>query len=199
MTAEDVVCIPSPSTSDQLGSRHLLRLRAFVAGTLLLTPVPAWSGEPETPTAFKAPWWGPESAVLYTGFYGIRGPQKFEDAFAGLEFRGGTFWWELRLMTGALAASDGNFFVYAGVLADVPVWEVVHLILSFAPGLGGSGTDHNLGIPLDFRSTAEISVRITAGTRLGVSFSHMSNGSFAAPNPGVETFSLTLTVLALPY
>jgi hypothetical protein len=116
-----------------------------------------------------------------------------------LEFRGGPFWWELRLMSGALAASDGNFFVYAGVLADVPVWTVVHLILSFAPGLGASGTDHALGIPLDFRSTAEISVRITAATRLGVSFSHMSNGKFAAPNPGVETLSLTITVLALPY
>jgi hypothetical protein len=189
----------SPWPSDTLGCQHLSKLRAFVAGILLLAAVPAWCSEQESPAAFKAPWWGPESAVLYGGFYGIRGPQKWEDAVTGLEFRGGTFWWELRLMVGALAASDGNVFVYAGVLADVPVANFLHLILSFAPGVGASGTDHQLGIPLDFRSTAEISVRLTAETRLGVSFSHISNGKLAAPNPGVETLSLTLTVLALPY
>jgi len=198
-TAEDVACIPSPSTTNKLGSRHLSKLRAFVAGTLLLAAVPAWCSGPESPVAFQAPWWGPESSVLYAGFYGIRGPQKWEDAVAGLEFRGGPFWWQLRLMAGALAASDGNFFVYAGLLADVPVANFLHFILSFAPGLGASGTDHQLGIPLDFRSTAEISVRLTAETRLGISFSHISNGKLASPNPGVETLSLTLTVLALPY
>jgi lipid A 3-O-deacylase len=137
--------------------------------------------------------------VLYGGFYGLRGPQKWDDIFTGLEFRGGPFWWELRLITGALAASDGNFFAYVGVLADVPVWNLIHFILSFAPGYSSSGTDHYLGFPLIFRSTAEISFRLTDGTRLGVSFSHMSNGKLATPNPGVETLSLTLTVLALPY
>jgi lipid A 3-O-deacylase len=102
-------------------------------------------------------------------------------------------------MAGALAASDGNVYGYIGVIADVPVQHVVHLILSFAPGLSASGNDHYLGIPLDFRSTAEVAFAITPGARLGVSFSHMSNGKLAAPNPGVETLSLTLTVLALPY
>ena len=115
------------------------------------------------------------------------------------EIRGGPFWWQFRLISGALAASDGNFFAYAGVLLDIPAWSVLHLILSFAPGFSASGTNHYLGFPLIFRSSAEISFRITEGTRLGISFSHMSNGKLAAPNPGVETLSLTVTVLALPY
>lgn len=102
-------------------------------------------------------------------------------------------------MAGALSASDGNVYAYLGVLADLPAGRVVHFILSFAPGLSVSGTDHYLGIPLIFRSTAEVSFAITQGARLGVSFSHMSNGKIAAPNPGVETLSLTLTVFALPY
>jgi len=177
----------------------LLRLRASVAASLLLAAPLAQGSEPQASSGFTAPWFGPESAVLYGGFYGLRGPTKWEDIFTGLEFRGGPFWWELRLITGALAASDGNFFAYFGVLADVPVWNLIHFILSFAPGYSSSGTDHYLGFPLIFRSTAEISFRITDGTRLGVSFSHMSNGKLAAPNPGVETLSLTVTVLALPY
>jgi len=177
----------------------LLRLRAFVAGTLLLATPLAWGAEPGAATAFTAPWWGPESSVSYGGFYGLRGPQKWEDIFTGLEIRGGPFWWQFRVMAGALAASDGNFFTYAGVLVDVPGWNVVDLVLSLAPGYSSSGTDHYLGFPLIFRSTVEIAFRITEGTRLGISFSHMSNGKLAAPNPGVETLSLTLTVLALPY
>ena len=175
-------------------------LRAFAAGALLLAALPAWcSDDGSSASTFRAPWWGPEASVLYAGFYGLRGPQKWEDAFAGLELRAGRFWWELHLMSGALAASDGNAFVYLGVLADVPVANVLHLILSFAPGASSSGTDHYLGFPLIFRSTAEVSLAITPRTRLGISFSHMSNGKLAAPNPGVETLSLTLTVLALPY
>jgi hypothetical protein len=191
--------IASPARCDRLGSRGLLTLRAFVAGILLLGALPAQAAEDGTPASgFRAPWWGPESSVLYGGFYGLRGPQKWEDVFAGLEIRGGPFWWELRLITGALAASDGNAFAYVGVLADMPI-SFVHLIVSFAPGASSSGTDHYLGFPLIFRSTAEIAFAITPRTRLGISFSHMSNGKLAAPNPGVETLSLTFTVLALPY
>ena len=177
----------------------MLKLRASVAGIFLLAAPLAWGGEPVASSAFTAPWWGPESAVLYGGFYGVRGPQKWVDVFTGLEIRGGPFWWQFRLISGALAASDGNFFAYAGVLLDIPAWSVLHLILSFAPGFSASGTNHYLGFPLIFRSSAEISFRITEGTRLGISFSHMSNGKLAAPNPGVETLSLTVTVLALPY
>jgi hypothetical protein len=177
----------------------LNRLRASVAGVLLFAVPLAWGGEPPDSKAFTAPWFGPESAVLYGGFYGLRGPDKWDDVFTGLEVRGGPFWWQFRLMLGELAASDGNFFAYAGVLVDVPAWNVLHLILSFAPGYSQSGTDHYLGFPLIFRSTLEISLRITDGTRLGLSFSHMSNGKLATPNTGVETLSLTVTVLALPY
>ena len=177
----------------------MLPLRAFVASAVLLAAQPAWCGDEAGPSAFKAPWWGPETAALYAGFYGLRGPQVWNDAFVGLEVRGGSFWWELHLMSGALAASDGNVYGYIGVIADVPVFHILHLILSFAPGISASGTDHYLGFPLIFRSTAEVALAITQGARLGVSFSHMSNGKLATPNTGVETLSLTLTVLALPY
>ncbi len=176
----------------------MLTLRAFAAGTVLLVALPAWCGE-EAVGVSRPRWWIPEAAVLSTGFYGLRGPQKWDDGFTGLEVRASPFWWELRFMLGALGASDGNMHVYLGVLADLPAGHIVHLILSFAPALSASGTDHYLGYPLIFRSTVEVSFAITEGSRLGLSFSHLSNGKLAAPNPGVETLSLTLTVFAVPY
>ncbi|MGO9832402.1 MAG: acyloxyacyl hydrolase [Myxococcaceae bacterium] len=177
----------------------MLTLRALVAGALLLGALPAWCSDEGALQSFEAPWWGPHSAVLYTGFYGLRGPEEWGDAFFGLELRGGHLWWELRLMAGALSASDGSAYFYLGVLADLPIAKVLHVILSFAPGGYSPGTDHQLGYPLIFRSAAELSFDITPSFRLGVGASHMSNGKLAHQNTGVETLSLTLTFLALPY
>jgi hypothetical protein len=173
-------------------------LRALLASLVLLAPSVVWAVEDAASTPFNAPWWGPESTTLYAGFFGLRSPDQWDNALVGLEVRGGSFWWDLHVMSGALAASDGSAYFYFGALADVPV-SVVHFILSFAPGLYAAGMDHNLGFPLIFRSTAEISFAVADGLRFGVSFSHLSNGGLAHANPGIETLSLTVTVFALPY
>ena len=136
---------------------------------------------------------------MYAGYYGLRGPQQWNDAFIGLEIRGGSFWWDLHVMSGALAASDGSAYFYLGIIADIPVGDVVHLMLSFAPGAYAAGSTHDLGFSLIFRSTAAASFAVIPGVWFGLSFSHMSNGKLAHQNPGVETLSVTVTVLALPY
>jgi len=177
----------------------VLTLRGLVAGAILLSALPAWCSDEEGTRAFTAPWWGLDSATMYAGFYGLRGPQAWDEGLLGLELRAGHFWWELRLMTGALAASDGSAYFYAGLLADIPIANVLHVILSIAPGLYSPGSVHQLGFPLIFRSTVELSVSVSHLVRLGVSASHMSNAKLAFQNPGVESLSLTLTVLALPY
>lgn len=102
-------------------------------------------------------------------------------------------------MSGVVGAGDGSAYFYGGVLADLKAADIVHFVLSFAPGLYFAGANHNLGFPLIFRSTGEFSLAVTPGTRVGISFSHLSNGKLAQPNPGVETLSLTLTFLMMPY
>jgi hypothetical protein len=171
-------------------------LRVLAASAALLTAPPAWCVDARP---FSAPWWGPESEVLYLGSFGLREPAQPSDVFMGLEIRAGRFWWELHLMSGVLGAGDGSAFFYAGVLADLQLADIVHLVLSVAPGLYVAGEGHHLGFPLIFRSTGEFAFAITPSTRVGISFSHLSNGKLATPNPGVETLSLTLTFLMLPY
>jgi hypothetical protein len=174
-------------------------LRALVASATLLATPAAWCADEGAPPAFTAPWWGPEAAVLTVGTFGLRAPRQPNALLAGLEIRGGPFFWELRLMSGVLAAADGSAYVYLGVLMDFPANELIHFVVSFSPGLYHAGFDHNLGLPLIFRSAGEIAFAVTASTRVGVSFSHMSNGTLAKPNGGVETLSLTLTFLTTPY
>lgn len=173
-------------------------LRALLASAVLLVAPEAWGGDEDHPLSLPAPWWRPEAAVLSGGSFGLRSPHQPNDPFIGLEIRGGAFWWQLRLMGGALGAEDGSAYLYFGLMADLPVADIVHVVLSFAPGLYHGGTDHNLGYPLIFRSAGEIAFDVAPRTRVGICFSHMSNGKLASPNPGVETLALTLTFLALP-
>ena len=173
-------------------------LRALLASAVLFTALPAWCAGEERPAPFTAPWWGPEVAVLSIGSFGLHSPHHPNNPFVGLEIRGGPFWWQMRMLGGVLGAEDGSGYIYLGVLADMPV-DIVHFVLSFSTGLYHGGVDHDLGLPLIFRSAGEIAFDVAPRVRVGVSVSHMSNGKLASPNPGVETLALTLTFLALPY
>ena len=172
-------------------------VRAVVASAVVLSASGAWCADPGRPGQFQAPWWGPEAAVLSFGSFGLRHPPV--DPFAALEVRAGSFFWYLHLMSGVLGAEDGSGYVYLGVALDFPAADVIDFVLSFAPGLYHAGPNHNLGYPLIFHSSVEVAFTVAPGFRLGLAFSHMSNGKLATPNPGVETLSLTFTFLALPY
>jgi len=54
--------------------------------------------------------------------------------------------------------------------------------------------NRDLGSPIEFRSSLEVSRRIVSPVRLLVSFSHLSNGGLTHHNPGVETLMLGLEV-----
>jgi len=172
-------------------------LRAVVASAVMLSASSALCADAERPGQFQAPWWGPEAAVLSFGSFGLRHPPS--DPFAALEVRAGSFFWYLHLMSGVLGAEDGSAYFYVGVALDFPAADILDFVLSFAPGLYHAGPNHNLGYPLIFHSAVEVAVTLAPRLRLGLAFSHMSNGKLASPNPGIETLSVTLTFLALPY
>ena len=85
-----------------------------------------------------------------------------------------------------------EFYAAVGVLADLELgrgWV-------FTPGFGGgyynaaSGLD--LGFDAQFRSSLELSRRFRNGSRLGLAFSHVSNGSLGDKNPGTETIGVNV-------
>ena len=65
---------------------------------------------------------------------------------------------------------------------------------SFAAGLYSAGNGPDLGHTLEFRSGATLGMRSYGGTRIGISFHHVSNGDLGRRNPGAETLGLTMTV-----
>jgi hypothetical protein len=102
--------------------------------------------------------------------------------------------WRLRPSLGIEAARDGESLVYAAVERDFaigPCWII-------SPGLGvGSFRDGamlELGSSLQFRSALALSYRLHNEWRIGLAFSHLSNGGVAERNPGTEQLSLTVSM-----
>lgn len=93
------------------------------------------------------------------------------------------------------AGLDVNFdyggMVYAGVLMDIYLGRRIVVTPNFAPGFYWEADGKDLGYPLEFRSSLEISYRFDNRSRLGVSVSHISNASLSDNNPGTELIMLT--------
>jgi hypothetical protein len=94
-------------------------------------------------------------------------------------------------LSGIMANSDGGLFFYVGLLYDIPVSSYLYITPSFSPGFYYKSNSKELGFTLNFRSQLEISLKFDNDFRLGVSFNHISNGTFGYINPGVESLALS--------
>ena len=94
-------------------------------------------------------------------------------------------------LSGIMANSDGGFFLYLGLLYDIPVSRFLYVTPSFSPGIYYKSSSKELGFALNFRSQLEISVKFENSFRFGLSFNHISNGTLGRTNPGVESLALS--------
>ncbi len=93
----------------------------------------------------------------------------------------------IRPLMGLMGTTDGNLYIYGGLAFDIFVGKYVVITPSFAPGVyfqGKHGKD--LGFPLEFRSSLELSGVVHKKSRVGVQFYHISNASLGSKNPGTE-------------
>jgi lipid A 3-O-deacylase len=151
-----------------------------LATALLLASVPAWSEQPI-------------SVVVATGQYGFR-PEVARGLGLDLEVRPAWRWNGFRPVAGVLTGSGGGAYVYTGFIFEVPLPGGLRLGPGFAPGLVLANGGRDLGSPIEFRSSLELSASSGDALRLGVTFSHISNARLGDHNPGVETLMLTLAV-----
>jgi hypothetical protein len=99
--------------------------------------------------------------------------------------------------TGAMVNSQGAFYVYGGLRADMPLgsspWE---LSIQFAPGIYSHGDKgFKLGGPVEFRSGIEVSRQLGGPGdnrgRVGLMLFHISNAHIYTHNPGSESLVIT--------
>ena len=110
-----------------------------------------------------------------------------------IEFRNGEkIYKELRPFYGMMITSDSSNYIYAGLLADIPLSDRIVFTPSFAPGYYDQGDGKDLGKSFpEFKSQIELSYKFDFGGRLGLSLDHISNASTGDTNPGIENLTLT--------
>ena len=65
---------------------------------------------------------------------------------------------------------------------------------SFGAGFYNDGSGKKLGNDIQFRTSVEVSYELKNNSRIGISFSHISNANLGDKNPGVEILSLSYHV-----
>lgn len=91
-----------------------------------------------------------------------------------------------RPLIGVMATTKGSGYFYTGIAFDIFFTSHIVFTPSFAPGIYIKGGGMELGFPLEFRSSAEISYRFNNKSRIGGMFYHISNASLGFKNPGTE-------------
>jgi hypothetical protein len=93
-----------------------------------------------------------------------------------------------------MGTGKGAFYGYFGVGFDINFAGNFVLTPSAAAGYFESGDGISLGSWWEFRTGAELALRLPADRRLGVGFYHMSNAGLGKENPGAELVTVIMTI-----
>ena len=130
---------------------------------------------------------GSELAVS-VGSYDVATTKATE---AGVEYRLRSRAWGLVPAFGATANDDGAFWAYGGLLRPFRVAPGWRLAPGFAVALYKEGsTGKDLGGPIEFRSSIELSRRFAGGSSLGLVVYHLSHARLYDDNPGSNSVVL---------
>ena len=127
--------------------------------------------------------------ALSAGAYDIAKTRSIE---GGVEYRFRSRGWELVPAVGGAVTEDGAFWAYAGLRRPFRVGPGWRLTPGFAVALYEEGsTGKDLGGPVEFRSSLELSRRLAGGSSLGLAVYHLSNASIYDDNPGSNSVILS--------
>lgn len=118
----------------------------------------------------------------------------FDDKTAGdfrIEYTSGTpLFGPFKSLIVAELTEDASFYAGAGIYIDYLPHKNIYIKPSFVIGIYGEGSGKDLGDGSIFRSQLEIGYQFDSLQRIGISFSHLSNGGQDKNNAGTETISL---------
>ena len=123
---------------------------------------------------------GDDEANLY-GFE-HNNPVLFRDTFVG----------KFSPITGGFVTDKSSIYLYTGVQAEYEIGPL-NVIPSFAPGYYKAGDGKDLGMALEFKSELKFSFDIFKDSKIGYSYSHISNNDWGDINPGVDNQAISFS------
>ena len=123
---------------------------------------------------------GDEKATLY-GFE-HNNPILFRETFIG----------KFSPITGGFVTDKSSIYLYTGVQAEYEVGPL-SIVPSFAPGYYEAGDGKDLGMALEFKSEIKLSFDIFQHSKIGYSYSHISNNDWGTINPGTNNQTVSFS------
>ena len=135
---------------------------------------------------------------LYTGKFdtidkeGDEGTQLF-----GVEHRNpnlfrNTFLGKFSPISGGFITGKDAVYLYTGIEGQYKVGPI-NVLPSFSPGYYEKGSGKDLGNVLEFKSEIKVGIDIFENSKIGYSYSHISNNDWGKTNPGTDNQQITFS------
>ena len=119
-----------------------------------------------------------------TSLIGIehKNPNLFRDTFLG----------KFKPVTGAFVTGNSSIYLYTGVEGQYGIGPL-KILPSFTPGYYEKGDGKDLGSFLEFKSEIKVGIDVFENSKIGYSYSHISNNDWGDTNPGVDNQQITFS------
>ena len=119
-----------------------------------------------------------------TSLFGIehKNPNLFRDTFLG----------KFSPVSGGFLTGDNSVYLYTGVEGQYGIGRL-KILPSFTPGYYEKGNGKDLGSALEFKSEIKLGLDIFENSKIGYSYSHISNNDWGETNPGTDNQQITFS------
>ena len=119
-----------------------------------------------------------------TSLFGVehKNPNLFRNTFLG----------KFSPVSGGFMTGDNSVYLYTGVEGQYGIGRL-KILPSFTPGYYEKGNGKDLGSALEFKSEIKFGLDIFENSRLGYSYSHISNNEWGDINPGTDNQHITFS------
>ena len=135
---------------------------------------------------------------VYTGTFDVIDKEGDDQtSMIGIEHRNtdlfrNTFLGKFAPVTGAFVTGKDSLYFYTGVEGQYDVGPI-KISPSFTPGYYEKGSGKDLGSALEFKSEIKLGFDILENSKLGYSYSHISNNDWGNTNPGTDNQQVTFS------
>ena len=95
-------------------------------------------------------------------------------------------------VSGGFISGNNSVYLYTGVEAQYDLGPL-KIVPSFAPGYYEPGNGKKLGSALEFKSEIKFNFDIFKNSKLGYSYSHISNNDWGDINPGIDNQQISFS------
>jgi len=135
---------------------------------------------------------------VYTGTFDIIDKEGDDQTtLFGLEHKNpnlfrNTFLGKFSPVSGGFMTGDSSVYLYTGIEGQYGLGPL-KILPSFTPGYYEKGDGKDLGSVLEFKSEIKIGFDIFENSKLGYSYSHISNNDWGDSNPGTDNQQVTFS------